>query len=333
VRDALIAARARGVRVRLMIDGFGSGTDGDSDFLAPLTAGGVELCVFMPRWGRRYLLRNHQKMAIADADAPGAAALLGGFNIADAYFDDDGVEAWRDLGLTASGPIAAQLARYFDALWAWSHQRRARLRTLRRTLVKWSVTDGPVRLLHGGPVRRISPWTRQLKADLKGARDLSIVAAYFAPTRRLTTLIDRISRRGRTRIVTAGRTDNPATIGAARFTYPGLLRKGERIFEYRPHRLHSKLYVIDDVVMLGSANFDPRSLYLNLEVMVRIDDRRFADACRAHVEHEIADSRERTLDEFSGLASIPARIQNAVCWFLVAVLDPVVTARLNVKVD
>lgn len=337
VREAMIDAANRGVSVRLIVDGFGSDMTGADDFLAPLKDVGIDICVFIPRFGRRYLLRNHQKMALADDHR----ALVGGFNVADAYFADydtggtgsAGELAWRDLGLRIEGPAATGLMGYFDTLQAWTRTPKARMRDLRHALGEWSNPNGPVRWLHGGPVRRLSPWLRAMRNDLLRATDASLVAAYFAPTLRFTRLIDRIARRGTARVLTAGKTDNTATIGAARFTFPGLLRKGTRVFEYRPCRLHTKLYVIDDVVHIGSANFDPRSLFLNLEIMLRIEDQAFAAAMRAYVDGEIADSRERTLTEFSGISSVPDRMRNALCYFIVAVVDPSLTRRINIGID
>ena len=333
VRAAMIDAANRGVAVRLIVDGFGSGVGGHAKFLDPLRAAGVDICVFIPRFGRRFLLRNHQKVAIVDGDQMSSRALIGGFNIADDYFLDETDHAWRDLGLLLDGTAAAHLTGYFDTLASWTQKPRGKMRDLRAALGRWSNPHGTIRWLHGGPMRRLSPWVRAIRADLRAAKSLSIVAAYFAPTYSLTSLIDRIGRRGHARIVTAGKTDNMATIGAARFTFPGLLRKGVRIFEYRPCRLHTKLYVIDDVVHIGSANFDPRSLFLNLEIMLRIDDAAFAAAMRLYVDGEVADSRERTLDEFRGLSSVPDRLRNALCWFLVAVLDPGITRRIHPRID
>src|SRR3546814_14711211 len=78
----------------------------------------------------------------------------------------------------------------------------------------------------------------------------------------------------------AGKSDNPATIGASRLLYGYLLRKTATIWEYRPCRLHMKLIVVDDVVYIGSANFDVRSLFVNVELMVRIADAGFAEKMR-----------------------------------------------------
>ena len=89
VRDAMIGAANRGVTVQLIIDGFGSHSDINDRFMAPLRRAGVDVCLFIPRFGRRYLLRNHQKFAIADK----TRAMIGGFNIGDAYFEDQGEKA------------------------------------------------------------------------------------------------------------------------------------------------------------------------------------------------------------------------------------------------
>ena len=70
----------------------------------------------MPRWGRRYLLRNHQKLALAD----GGKAIIGGFNISDDYFGTIEAGAWRDLGLQVEGDGVACLVGYFDGLFAWA---------------------------------------------------------------------------------------------------------------------------------------------------------------------------------------------------------------------
>ena len=329
VRDALIRAARRGVAVRLIVDGFGSNTTGDDAFFAPLKDAGVVVCVFVPRWGRRYLMRNHQKLALADD----ARAIIGGFNVADDYFADVGQNAWRDLGLSIAGPAATRLAGYFDTLARWTARPKAKMRDLRRALRHWSNPAGKVRWLHGGPVRKLSPWLKAFRADLGAASDVWLVAAYFAPTPGITRRIDAAAQRGSARVLTAGKTDNNTTIAAARFTFPGLLRKGVRVYEYKPHPLHTKLYVIDGVTYLGSANLDPRSLFLNLEIMLRIEDAAFADRARGYIDGEIRQARERTLAEFQGPASLPDRIRNALCYFLVAVLDPSVTRRLHMGAE
>src|SRR3546814_4848993 len=81
----------------------------------------------------------------------------------------------------------------------------------------------------------------------------------------------KVGMRGQVRIVTASLSDNSTTIAAARSLYSGLFRHRVRIFEYLPCKLHMKLIVIDDIVYIGSANFDMRSLFINLVLLLRIE--------------------------------------------------------------
>ena len=98
-----------------------------------------------------------------------------------------------------------------------------------------------------------------------------MVMAYFSPAARLLGRIGRIARKGQTRLLLAAKSDNGATIGASRILYGSLLKRGAKIWEFSPCKLHSKLIVLDDAVYLGSANFDMRSLYINFEIMLRIE--------------------------------------------------------------
>src|SRR4051812_35512032 len=77
VRDALVAACNRGVRGAMLVVGFGP--TANPEFLQPLHDLGIEFCRFSPDFGRRYLLRNHQKLALADE----RKVIIGGFNVAD----------------------------------------------------------------------------------------------------------------------------------------------------------------------------------------------------------------------------------------------------------
>jgi cardiolipin synthase len=132
VRDALVDAAKRGVEVRLLIDGFGS--DAPADYFNVLNQAGGEECVFNPSYGRRYLLRNHQKLIVIDDEI----AIIGGANIDDTYMTDRGAKHWRDLWLRLEGPEVAVPSQYFDTLfrWASSKRRRPRLQYARRRLAE-----------------------------------------------------------------------------------------------------------------------------------------------------------------------------------------------------
>lgn len=325
VRDALVAAAGRGVTVSLIVDGFGSDA-ASAAFFRPLEEAGASVCRFLPRLGRRYLLRNHQKLALADE----ARAIIGGFNVEDDYFGTAADGAWRDLGLLVDGPAAGRLAPYFDTLAEWTRRPNARVRTLRRALERYSEAQGPVRWLMGGPTARLSPWGAAIRADMRNAVRVDMIAAYFAPNPGNLRRIERVRRRnhGRVRIITAARSDNNATIGAARHTYARLLRRGVRVAEYQPAKLHTKLYIVGDAVHVGSANFDMRSLYLNLEMMLRIEDAGFARAMKDYFAHEWRQSTEISRMRHRE-AGWWLRLKWSAAYYVVAVMDYGITRRLN----
>ena len=331
VLDRLIAARGRGVAVTLMIDAFGS-ADTPVAFFDPLISAGGRFGRFGARRSTRYLIRNHQKMTIADD----RRLLLGGFNVEDAYFGLPEDDAWVDLGLLIDGPQVAAMTNWYGQLWRWVSTRHQRFRTLRRMVRHWHPplhhgADEPMRWLIGGPTRRLSPWAQVVKHDLEHARRVDMVAAYFSPGRGMLKRIARAARREGARLILPSRSDNGATVAAARLLYGPLLRRGVEIWEYQKCKLHMKLIVIDDAVFIGSANFDMRSLFLNLEIMLRIEDKALADEARAFISRRAGESRQITLERYKAQRGLLTLVKQWISYFLVGVLDYTVTRRLNFR--
>jgi cardiolipin synthase len=327
VRDALAEAALRGVEVKLLIDGFGSGAP--ANFFASLEDAKGKTCVFNPQYGRRYLIRNHQKLAIADDKR----ALIGGANIDDTYMTDEGPEHWRDLWLSIDGPAVQCASEYFDSLFRWTTRKGSKMRALRRLVAHDSQWRGLVQWKFSGPLSRRNSWWRTIGQDIGRGQKLDMIFAYFAPPGAMLRRIGRLarSRTGSARIITAAHSDNNATIGAARHTYSRLLRRGVGMYEYRPAKLHTKLAIVDDVVHIGSSNFDFRSLYLNLEIMLRIKDQAFADAMRGYFEREIKSSDRIDPAMHKLRANLWLRLKWTLSSFLVTTMDYTVTRRLNFR--
>ncbi len=323
VRDRLAAAAARGVAVTLIFDRFGSAAS--DRFLAPLRAAGGDCRCFNPRWGQRYLVRNHQKLIIADD----ARAMVGGFNIEDGYFDEPGPAAWTDLAVFIEGPAAAGLAQWFEGLCRWTEGARPQFRAIQKAVRRWEWSSGGLRWLVGGPTRGLSTWARQLHADMDDGERLDIVMAYFSPPWKLLRAIGCIARKGRTRLVLPAFTDNATTVGASRSLYRRLLREGAEIREFTAARLHTKLIVLDDAVYIGSANFDVRSIYINLELMLEIDDAALADKMRAVAAHYAAAATRITPELHAARATWFNRLRWWLSWVLVSVVDYTVSRKLN----
>lgn len=328
VREALMAARQRGVAVSVLVDDFGSSMTPD-EFFAGLRDAGASVCRFHPDWGRRYLLRNHQKMLLVDGETEDCRVLVGGFNIEDDYFQHADEGGWRDIGLIVFGPAAGRLTPYYDALMGWALRKHSRIRELRRIITRYSETSGKLQWQFGGPMRRVSPWAVSTTRDLSQGCDVEVIAAYFAPPWGMLKRIARAGAKGRARIITASKSDNTATIFAARFTYNQLLKRGVEIFEYQRTKLHTKLLVFDDEVHIGSSNFDFRSLYLNMEMMLRVDDAEFTSLMRLYFEGELDDSLAITREAWRKRSTIFNRIKWGLSFFLVTAVDYTVTRRLN----
>jgi cardiolipin synthase len=327
VRDALTDAARRGVDVKLLIDGFGSAAT--PDFFAELADAGGEHCVFHPSYGRRYLLRNHQKLIVIDQ----RTVLIGGANIDATYLDDRSSKHWRDLWLRLDGPEAVLPARYFDALFRWSKRKDSKLRSLKRMTGEYSEWRGPLQWKFSGPLSVRNSWWRSIGRDMKRARRLDMIFAYFAPPGAMIRRIGRIARRGQARIINAAKSDNVATVAAARHSYRRLLRRHVELYEYQPAKLHTKLAIVDDVVHIGSSNFDYRSFYINLEIMLRIRDETFAEAMRGYFEGELADCKPITPALHRRRATLWRRVKWAVSHFLVNIMDYTVTRRLNFRLE
>ena len=325
VRDALVTAALRGVEVKLLIDGFGSAAP--ASFFTALDENGGEYCVFNPTYGRSYLLRNHQKLAIADD----RIALIGGANIDETYMSDHGSKHWRDLWLRIEGPEAFPASHYFDSLFRWSTRKKSRLRSLRRMLAEYTEWRGPLQWKFSGPLSMRNSWWRSIGRDIRRGRTLEMIMAYFAPPGAMLRRIGRLGARGRARIITACHSDNNATIAAARHSYSRLLRRHVQMYEYQRAKLHTKLAIVDDIVHIGSSNFDYRSLYINMEIMLRIRDAGFAAQMRRYFEHEVEDSRWISPALHKKRANPWRRLKWAISYFLVNVMDYTVTRRLNFR--
>jgi cardiolipin synthase len=324
VRDALVRAARRGVVVRLLLDGYGS-SDTDAKFFQPIADAGGAFCMFLPRYGRRYLIRNHQKLVIADE----RRAIIGGANVETVYLTDEGDKYWRDLWVLIEGSASFPASRYFDSLFLWTQTKGAKLMTLRRIVMRYSQSEGPLQWKFSGPLSRKNRLQAALARELGAARELDLIAAYFSPPWSFLRRLRRIARTGKARVITAAKSDNTATIAAARHTYSRLLRRGVEMYEYQAAKLHTKLAIVDDVVHVGSANLDFRSLFINMEIVLRVDDPAFAAGMRAYFERELKNCERITPALHRQRATLWRRIKWTVSYWLVTSLDYTVSRRLN----
>jgi cardiolipin synthase len=167
-----------------------------------------------------------------------------------------------------------------------------------------------------------------LCAAVQKARRIQIISAYFLPPRQIRKALAKAAKRGAiVTLILAAKTDVSLAQSAARRLYTGLLKAGIRIFEYQPQVLHSKLFLFDDAVFVGSANLDKRSLHINYELLVRLETHHITEEARRFFEQALSRSQEITLEQWRKSRSFLTWLREQWAWFLLAQVDPYLAYR------
>lgn len=306
VRDALIRAARRGVKVRVLVDWFGTGHRCCGRLGPELTAAGVQYRVFNPLC-KRGIARSHRKIAVIDRDV----AFVGGINTNDDWLCDhaDGhrlpAPRW-DFTVRVRGPLVAQI--HHEAAGQWMRTGRLRLRKrlqLFREMRKQPLPscESPARaafVVRDNLRNRATIQKAYLQA-LGHARDSVLLATpYFAPGRKFRKALAHAARRGVKVTLLIGVGEFRIQDAVAHSFYPKLLADGIRVVEYRKTQLHAKVAVVDDDwATVGSSNCDGLSLFVNQEANVVVNDPAFAATLRRHIERGIADGVEVCPQEFA----------------------------------
>jgi cardiolipin synthase A/B len=322
VRAALIEACYRGVKVQVLVDALGS-FNLPRAFWEPLVAAGGEFAFFNPLAKTRWSYRNHRKLLVCDD----VVAFIGGFNIAKHYRGDGVTHGWRDLGLQVTGTMVLQLAESFDTFFARAADKPRRFHHLRRRQNRNREGEN-WKLILCGPGLRHGEFKRSLARDLKTARSVQIICAYFLPTWRLRKSLIQVARHGgQVQLILAGKSDVAISQLASHRLYRRLLRAGVQIYEYQPQILHSKLFIVDDQVYAGSANLDTRSLWINYELVVRIKDATLSSQARCIFETDLKHSKRIDLATWRKSRSFWTKLKESWAYFVLARLDPYMARR------
>jgi cardiolipin synthase len=265
-----------GVPARVLVDAFGS--FGQAGPLEELRRAGAEVRWYNPLAPKltRWVLnrRNHRKVITVD----GTTAFLGGINFARCYTEElAGAGAWADLMVRLQGPAVREVAGLFVGTWA----RAGGSLEVVQEVVRRPVPAGasPVQVLGKVGLRGSRALRRTFLANLALAEESVLLAyGYFVPDVSVRRGIARAVRRGaEVDLLLPGPTDVRMARWAGRAYYERLLRAGARIRELRHTVLHTKAAVFDaEVAVVGSANLDPRSFHINVEIVTNLFDRAVA---------------------------------------------------------
>jgi cardiolipin synthase len=298
--DELKKCASRGVKVYLLHDHLGSLMTPHS-FWQGLRESGVHVRAAHPFvWGAplSYYHRDHRKLIIIDC----RKAFTGGLNIANEYWGLKplGREPWRDTAVIIEGPAAKALLDTFLKAWAgWTKRVPPPIIQPCEPEVSGRLPVLPI-VTQAGRVRRRM---RNLIGHCirNASNGMSLSTAYFIPSRRLIRWLSAAVARGvRVRLLVPGRSDVTPAYYAARYFYSRLLKAGVEIYEYSGEMLHAKTYVFDNTFsIVGSANLDYRSLWLNDEGNVGIFDPGFAHDMMGLFEADLENSRRIMPEEWA----------------------------------
>ena len=273
---ALVERAAEGVDVRVLCDGYGCRA-ARRTILRRMARGGVKVLFYPPLLTRCLDARNHRKLLVVD----GFEGYVGGVNIARRY-----VEGWRDVALYLRGDDVTHIAGLFEEDWCAAQGQRVERALIRASLGSQLFTERELRHLYCELLEHAS--SRVL-----------VSTPYFVPPRELLYALCSTAERGVRVVVLLSEWCDSRVVGAASRAYiPKLLRSGVEVWLYGRGFNHAKCLVVDDVAIVGSANFDYRSMRRNLEAMVVVRGGECLSALCEDFCSALADSRRVSAEEW-----------------------------------
>jgi cardiolipin synthase len=263
--SALQEKAAQGIDVRLHLDSAGTSSWLHGKFFKRAISDGIKLKWFH-RWSWKnpfqFNVRNHRKILVVD----GEKAFIGGFNIHnESSRQKVGDKRWLDFHVAIHHPIANQLERYFLKFWCGS----------RAFYPPWHTSN--VYLVPNFSKKCRFRLRCEIANMLKSAQKSACVTTpYFVPDSYVLKHLVAAAKRGiRVELLVPRLSDNRLVDWAAKNYYTQLLLAGIEVYEYQPRMLHAKLIIVDDTkVMVGSANVDYRSLFVNFELVLIATNKR-----------------------------------------------------------
>jgi cardiolipin synthase len=276
--DLLIAKRKQGVAVNIIYDSLGSFMTPGA-FFDRLKAGGITLVEFNPlnplKAKAKYSIndRDHRKILVVD----GATGMTGGINLDVSYeIRPDGssmditgktIPRLHDIAVELKGPVVAQLQRLFFEHWREQHGPPMEEPDPFPAL---PAKGGEVVRIIGSTPDHTTPryYVTLISAIRSAQKSIIVCAAFFVPTHDETAALKAAARRGvDVRLLVPGQGESGLSIAVGQSHYGELMRAGVKIYETHDIILHAKTVTVDGVwSVIGSSNFDPRSVIFNDEV-------------------------------------------------------------------
>ena len=283
--EALCRAAKRGVEVRLLVDEIGSASTRTRYFKPLIQAGGqFSWCMTVQPFRNRYFLnlRNHRKIQVVD----GKIAYVGGMNFGVEYEGKDSeVGPWRDMQMSVRGPVVDALQTVFATDWSFATDEWL----ADRHYTGFSNDDAniPVTVVNSGPDEPDRSFLKTFIFTCNHAKErLDVFTPYFGPEESVILAMQLAARRGvRVRMLIPTPNEHQYMVDIGRAHYEQLMEDGVEVYEYHEAVHHGKVYIIDDnLFVLGSTNLDARSLRINFETTLLIEDRDTVSQLDKHYE-------------------------------------------------
>ncbi|MFR9674932.1 phospholipase D-like domain-containing protein [Streptomyces sp. TR06-5] len=289
--EALAERAESGVRVRVLLDGFGSRPI-EEDQLALMRRAGVDVVWFREPTRLSPFKQNHRchrKVLVVDE----RLAFTGGVGIAEEWCGNARHPGeWRDTHVEVRGPAVDGLAAAFAQNWAESHDTLFDARD--RFVEADPAGETVIQVVRGSAGFGWQDMQTLIRVMLESAREnFRLTTAYFSPDDDFVELLCAAARRGVTvEILLPGpHTDKRVCRLAGQYHYDELLACGVEIWQYQPTMLHAKVITVDgETSLIGSSNFNRRSLDHDEEVMMAVMDASLTSVLDEHFAEDLRHS-------------------------------------------
>ncbi|MGB0454948.1 MAG: cardiolipin synthase [Bacteriovoracaceae bacterium] len=292
--NLLIKKASEGLKVYVLFDGFGA-HNFPKELMGRLKKSGVEIIPFSimeNRYNRFQLnFRNHRKIVVIDE----SLAFVGGANISEDYIGNNPkLSPWRDTVVKITGPAAVSFQIPFLEDWYWQTGSTISLDWEISDKVKEDLGDQSCLCLYSGPADQSDTLTNTWLEVINGAKKrVWLATPYFVPNQQLLSALKIAVLKGiEVQILFPEKPDHFYVWCAGQFYLQKLLETGAQVLLYEKGFMHQKVILVDDdISVVGSANFDRRSLDLNFEASVIVYDKDFCLEVSQMMEQDIKNSK------------------------------------------
>ena len=296
--ELLIEKAREGVQVFFLYDNLGSFSL-TGKHSRRMKAAGVHVENFLPfsfRFNLQINFRNHRKMVLVD----GKCCFLGGMNVGEEYLGKR--RHWRDTQVQIKGPACHEIMDTFCEDWTFAASKKnlEALKKLRQSDEKAGSGKFPLQVFSYGPGDELHRGLFMFMDLLSKAEEsITIATPYYIPDHVLQKVLELAVLKGiEVKLIIPAKSDSLAVQLINQFNVKHAARRGAMVHLYEPGFMHQKVILVDEqFALLGTSNFDNRSIYLNFETSIVVEDHSFAVQVKEMLDKDLKNCRLLTVSE------------------------------------